>query len=133
MLLFESRAIRYITVILLLLALTPSVALGAALPGKIVPCNGTDCEVCHIAQLAQNLMNTGIFIAVFLSAVLFAWAGWKYLTNAANPGQTGKAKAIFWNVTVGLIIILGAWLLVDTIMKVLVGNTGVMGPWNKIC
>ena len=113
----------------------PSLVLAASLPGQIVPqsCNGTGgCQsICDIATVAQNVLNTGIYIAVFLSAVLFAWAGLKYLTNAANPGEVSRAKEIFFNVAVGLVIILAGWLVVDTLMKTLMGGT--FGPWNKIC
>lgn len=100
---------------------------------KIVPCNGVDCTFCDIAQLAQNILNTGIYIAVFLSAVLFAYAGWKYITAGGDSGGAGEAKKIFWNVGVGLVIILAAWLIVDLIMKMLVSESALFGPWNQVC
>ena len=119
--------------------IAPSIALAAnTLPGQIVPCDGTsinggtECTVCHIATIAQNVLNTGIYIAVFLSAMLFAWAGWLYLTSAAGS-EISRAKSIFFNVVVGLVIILAGWLVVDTLMRTLVGNGGSFGPWNKIC
>lgn len=114
----------------------PSVALAVnALPGQIVPasCNqvGGCQSVCDIATVAQNILNTGIYIAVFLSAVLFAWAGWLYLTNVANSGQHSRAIEVFQNVAIGLVIILAGWLVVDTLMRTLTGAE--FGPWNKIC
>lgn len=117
--------------------IVPSFALAAsALPGQIVPdrCNDVGgCQsVCDIATIAQNVLNTGIYVAVFLSAVLFAWAGWLYLTSVAG-GEISRAKEIFVNVAIGLIIILAGWLVVDTLMRTLVGNGGSFGPWNKIC
>ena len=111
-------------------------AQGAGLPKQIVTCNGAvagnglpACGCEHLIALAQNLINTGIFIAIFLSAMLFAYAGWLYLTNEAI-GEQQKAKGIFANVVIGLIIILAAWLVVDTLMKgVLKDNI----TWNNIC
>jgi hypothetical protein len=105
-------------------------AQGAGLPKSIVPCNGVDCEVCHLATLAQNLLNTGIFMFIFIAAMLFSYAGFLYLTNEAI-GQQQKAKSIFKNVAIGLIILLSAWLVVDTLMKTVLGGT--VGPWNDIC
>ena len=102
----------------------------AGIPKKIVPCNGVDCKVCDLATLAQNLINTGIFIVIFLSALLFAYAGFLYLTNEAI-GEQQKAKKIFGNVAIGLIILLAAWLVVDTLMKSVLG--GSFGPWNNVC
>jgi multisubunit Na+/H+ antiporter MnhF subunit len=114
------------------LLLVPLFASAAGIPDKIVPCDGLNCNMCHIATLAQNVLNTGIFVAVFLSAILFAWAGWKYVT-AGGGGEVSTAKGIFFNVLIGLVIILAAWLIVDTIMRTLVNENASIGPWNKIC
>lgn len=100
------------------------------LPKQIVPCNGVDCTVCHLATLAQNIINTGVFIFVFFSAMMFAYAGFLYVTNEAI-GEQAKARSIFSNVAMGLVILLAAWLVVDTLMKALLG--GDFGPWNDIC
>lgn len=111
--------------------LRPAVGAAASLPGTIVPCSGISCSCGDLVQLAQNVLNTGIYFAVFISAVLFAWAGWKLLTGK-SMGQSGTiedAKKILWNVMIGLVIILAAWLLVDTLMRTLVINQA----WNTIC
>ncbi len=118
--------------VFVILLLVPLLASAAGIPDRIVPCDGVDCNICHIAELAQNVLNTGIFIAVFLSAILFAWAGWKYIT-AGGGGEVSAAKEIFLNVLIGLVIILAAWLIVDTIMRTLVNENASIGPWNKIC
>ena len=123
---------------LLIIVIVPSLVFGAILP-TIVPCDGTninggkECTVCDIATVAQNVLNTGIYVAVFLSAILFAWAGWLYLTNVANPGQIDRAKTIFGNVLIGLLIILAAWIVIDTLMRTLVNPDAQLGPWNEIC
>ncbi|MBI5456918.1 hypothetical protein HY969_04240 [Candidatus Kaiserbacteria bacterium] len=100
------------------------------LPKKIVPCDGLNCTVCSLAELAQNILNAGIVISVFLSAMLFAYAGWLYLTNEAI-GQQQKAKDTFKNVVLGLVIILAAWVIVDTLMKMTLGGNYL--PWNNVC
>src|SRR5689334_14472906 len=95
----------------LLVAVFPMLvfAQGTRLPTQIVPCKGVDCTVCDIATLAQNVINTGVFIFIFLSALMFAYAGFLYLTNEAI-GQQQAAKSIFKNVTIGLVLLLAAWL-----------------------
>ena len=108
--------------------------LALAQQGPIVPqnCSGPDCTICDLVTLAQNVINTGIFIAIFLSAILFAYAGWLYLTSGIEDlGDAKKARSMFKNVVFGLIIILGAWLIVDTIMRTLTGAD--WGPWNNLC
>jgi hypothetical protein len=116
--------------------MSPALTSAAGLT-TIVPCgaetgaNTQLCTVCSLAQLAQNILNDGIYLAVVLSAVLFAWAGFKYLTNIANPGEVSRAKEIFANVAIGLVIILASWLVVDILMRTLVGASG--PPWSAIC
>jgi hypothetical protein len=109
----------------------PVFALGAGMPTQIVTCSGPNCSVCDLANLAQNVLNTAIYLAVFLSAVLFAWAGWEALTAAGSAEKVGHARTIFGNVVLGLVIILAGWLVIDTLMKTM--TNGSFGPWNKIC
>lgn len=138
---FRSKSIRWMTVILILIAISPAITF-AQLDKPIVPCNphidssGTmvdPCTFCHIAQLAQNVLNTGIYIAIFLSALLFAYAGVKYISAGGEPGKATEAKSIFWHVGVGLLLILAAWLIVDMIMGIMLGREVLVGPWNEIC
>src|SRR3989344_936279 len=122
-------------VALLFLVLAPVIVF-AQIP-TIVPCTGatgaTPCTFCHIAQLAQNILNGGIYLAVFLSAILFAYAGWQYITAGGESGKASEAKKIFWNVGVGLLLILAAWLIVDMIMGILTSREALFGPWHQIC
>lgn len=132
---FKSATIRWMTVILILIAISPSITF-AQIP-TIVPCTGAlgdnPCDLCDIAQLAQNVLNGGIYVAVFLSAILFAYAGVMYLTAGGEPGKASEAKKIFWNVGAGLLLILAAWLIVDLIMGVMTNRDALFGPWNQIC
>lgn len=102
---------------------------------QVVPesCNdkGGCRSICDIAKLAQNILINSIFVAVFLSAILFAWAGLRMLMSPANQSEYGKAKNLFYNVLIGFIIILSAWLVIDTLMHVMLGSK--IGPWNSIC
>ena len=113
--------------------LLPAIAAAAALPGQIVPssCNGVNCTCADLVLLAQNVLNTGIYFAVFISAVLFAWAGWMMISGK-SMGESAKideAKKVLWNVMIGLVIMLTAWLIVNTIMKSLTN----IPAWNSIC
>lgn len=117
----------------------PSLSLAAGFV-TIVPTaeQGSKCNdvggcqsICDIALLAQNLLNDAILFAVVVSAVLFAWAGWQYMTSGGNPRQAQKAKGFFTRVLIGLFLIVGAWLLVDTLINVLTGQSGL--HWNRLC
>jgi hypothetical protein len=128
-----------IIILLLVLINVPTLAMAAGLPGQIVTCDGTslnggkECTVCSLATTAQNILNTAIYILVFLSAVLFAWAGFKMLTAGGDSEGYSQGKSILINVIIGLVIVLAGWIVIDTLMKTMVNQGGVLGPWNKIC
>ncbi len=114
--------------------LFPVLALAASgISTTIVPqeCSGPDCTCAHLIQLAQNILNSGIFLSVFMSAIIFAWAGWWFMTgrSVGNSGYIEYAKNVTWNVVIGLVIILAAYLIVDTLMKVLT----TIPLWTSIC
>lgn len=109
----------------------------SGLPKQIVPesCNqpGGCSSICDIGELAQNVLNYGIFVMVVLSAFMFAYGGWKMMTSGGNSEMYAQGKRVFVNVLIGLIMVLAGWIVIDTLMKTLVpGGTG-FGPWNKIC
>ena len=54
-------------------------------------------------HFSSFFINGGIFLSIFLAALLFAYAGWLYMSNEAI-GQKDKAKKLFGNVAIGLIV-----------------------------
>jgi hypothetical protein len=128
----KRRVVLSLVTTLFLLSPVAASALGLV---AIVPstCNGQGgCQsICDIATLAQNALTDGIYIAVFLSAILFAWAGWQLIigSSSGNPEQIRNAKNIFWYVTIGLVLIISAWIIVSVIMAALTNNS----TWNQLC
>ncbi len=82
----------------------------------LVPCEGANCNFSKLVQLAENIIDFLLFkISVPIAGILFAYAGFLYVTASGNPGQVGKATGVFKNVAGGFIIALSAWLLVKLI------------------
>ncbi|HVM73752.1 MAG TPA: hypothetical protein VMU13_02665 [Candidatus Paceibacterota bacterium] len=126
-----------LTVLMVLFFVAPNMVAAAGLTA-IVPsdCNGAGgCQsICDLALLAQNVLNDGIYVAVFLSAILFAWAGFKHMTAGGDMHAINEANKVFSAVFIGLIIILSAWLIVSTLMSVIAGGGATPTlPWNQIC
>lgn len=72
---------------------------------------------------------------MILFAVLAVWAGFGLVTSGGNPTALTDAKSRFTNAFIGLLIVLSAWLLVDTLMRGLLGGEGEIrgyGPWSEI-
>jgi len=85
-------------------------------PGAMVDAT-QQCTFDDLIILAQNVINFLIFnIASPLAAVMFAYAGFLYVTNAGNESRVNEAKGIFWAVFWGFVIVLAAWLTVNMIV-----------------
>ena len=81
----------------------------------------------------QALMNVAVSLGVVLITIFIAWAGVAYLSAPISAEGRDKAKQRLINAIFGLLIMLGAWLLVDSIMKVIYNSSNVQfGPWNTL-
>lgn len=90
----------------------------------LVPCDGADCTFNHLIELIRRVINFLIFkLAVPLAAVSFAVAGVIILTAGGNESKVEQGKEIAWNVVIGLIIALSAWLVVNAILFALSGRS----------
>jgi len=105
-------------VIVLPLIFSPTLAL--AQEGGIVPCNGLDCNFGSFLQLGQNIIDFLLIVSIPLAVIAFVYAGFLYLTAGGSEGQIKKAHSVFGKVLIGFIIILSAWLIVNTILDALV-------------
>jgi len=98
--------------------------------GGLVPCNGPECNLCHLAQLAEKVINFIVQISFVIAALLFAYAGFLYFTAGSDPGKVSSAHKILTDTIVGIIIILTAWLVVNVILTVLTGKG--VNPFTQI-
>jgi hypothetical protein len=108
--------------------------------GGLVTCSGSSCSICHVVDLVNNVIII-LFSAVgMIFAVLMMIAGFGLITSGGNQSALDAAKSKFSNAIIGLIIVMGAWLLVDTVVRGLLkgedGNLGVtfsgFGPWSEV-
>ncbi len=100
-----------------------------------VPCSGRNCSACDFVVLGNTAVKWLIGISFLFFAVLAVRAGFKLVISQGNAGALTEAKSSFTNAFIGLIIILVAYILVDTIMRQLVKGSGVIegyGPWNEV-
>ncbi len=122
---------------------TPVVNAQGFLPGDknssgIVPCGDAGeqaCNFCDLVKLADNSLSFAVYFSVFVATLLFAYAGFLYVTAVGDTGKISTATGIFGKVVVGMIIVLTAWLVVDTVMKTFFDKSDLaenFGPWNDI-
>ena len=73
------------------------------------------------------MINRVVYFVLFglampICAIMFAYAGFLILTAGASTENVGKAKKIFTNAALGLVIAAAAWLIINTIMSLFAIN-----------
>lgn len=125
---------RFILTSLFALALLITPAEFATAQGFII-CQGDSCNACSLVSLIQRLLQFLITLAILFGTLMIMLAGFKMVTAHGNQAEIKKAKEIFTNVAIGITIILLAFTIVDTLMKMLVPNSSAFmggGPWSTI-
>jgi len=99
--------------------------------GPIVPCGGDNqpaCDLCHLWNLASNIINFISFnLAIPVATLMIVVAGVIYMTSGGVDDKIGLAKKVLTNTIIGLVIIFCSWLLVDTLVKTLASSSNFTG------
>ena len=117
----------------------PLMALGAGL----VPCGGPNehpCTICDFFKLIQNVINFILFeIVPPLTILIVAIGGFMFVFSYVNPIEGGpsmiaRAKKLFTALALGLLLIYGSWVLINTFFAVIgvASWTGLKEGWFKI-
>ncbi len=98
----------------------PLFVMGAGL----VPCGekGNECGLSDLITLGNNVIEFLIMIAALIAVILLAIGGFKLVISRGNPAAMEQAKSRIWNVFIGFVIILIAYLVVQTILTLLTGG-----------
>ena len=83
--------------------------------GGLVPCDGVNCTYKDFINLIKNVVIFLIKIGVAFSAVVFAYAGWLYMTSGGDEGKVKQAHEMLTKVLWGFLFALGAFLIVQLI------------------
>jgi len=92
--------------------------------GIISPNNA--CDFNAFMALINKVINFILFsLAVPIAAIMFVYAGAKLVTSGGSTEARTKAKSIFTNALIGLVLAAAAWLIISTILFIL----GYDGGW----
>jgi|GEM_PF-3449698 hypothetical protein len=88
--------------------------------GGIVPCGpGTakaNCTICDIFKLIENLINFLMTVSFSLAAIMVSWGAFLFFTARGNPQQITQARGVITTAVIGIIIVLSAWTVINTII-----------------
>ena len=107
-------------VIVLLMLVMPVISFAYKLGDPLVPCNNTlnPCNFDAFMTLINNVIHFLLFyMAVPIAAIMFFYAGFLMVTSGGSSESKTRAKSIFSNAVIGLVLAAGAWLIVKTILS----------------
>jgi len=87
----------------------------ADIGSTLVPCDGPDCTYENFLTLIKNVIMFLIKVGVAFSAIVFAYAGWLYMTSGGDEGKVKQAHEMLTKVLWGFLFALGAYLIVQLI------------------
>lgn len=102
---------------------TPLVVFGGGSHG-IVPTTsicgepGDPLQGKDLIHLINHIIEYAVYLTIFVATIMFAYAGFLYVTAAARTENHQKARSVFSSVLIGFVIVISAWLIVDIILTV---------------
>jgi hypothetical protein len=95
-------------------------------------CTGLNCQLCNLFALADTLIKYAIYVAVPIGGAVFAYAGFLFITSGGSTENASKARTLFFDVILGFIFVLIAFLVVDTIIQTLANGTFTGANWRGV-
>lgn len=91
------------------------------------------CTFCHFLVLFKRIVDFLTTVIAFPVLVLMIIIGGiMFLTSSGSEKQLNKAKEILKAAFIGVVIILCAWLVIDTVITVLTPIDSPIQGWNEI-
>lgn len=124
-----------ISLFIFLMLIMPVVSLAENI--VLVPCTNTpingvipDADLCGfnaLMALVNKVINFILYyMAIPIAAIMFAYAGFLMVTAGGEAaGARTKAKSIFFNALIGLVLAAACWLIVKLILSIV----GYNGTW----
>lgn len=103
--------------------------------GPIIPDEVNRCAAGYglLMQVINNIIQFVITIVIaFITPLVIAYAGFLYVVSPTNLGNREKANNILMNLLVGVMVALGAWLIVDAVMAVFYNPGSVGATWTEL-
>jgi len=119
--------------LLFLLLLAPILTSAAGL----VPCGGPNepaCTACHLLVLVQNVLDFALKMAFLIIIGFIVYGGFRWIFSLGKEENLKAGQQIITNAIIGLIIILSAWIIVNTVFWIIkeMGGDDYTGTWFHI-
>jgi len=106
----------------------------------LVPCGDPGeppCELCHLFVLFKNIVDFLLFkivppLAILMLVIAGSMYILAYLEVIGDPKWISQSKSLIWSVVIGLIIIYGAWLIVNLFFQLIGISTEAKNPFREL-
>ena len=101
----------------------------------LVPCGpgvagNETCDFCDLLKLVESIIDFTLYkIAIPLAVVFVIYGGFMIMTAGSSSERVSQGKKIIQAAVIGILIALLAWLLIDTILKVVATGDGMPNQW----
>ena len=100
----------------------------------------TLCTICDLFTLLQSIVTkANSYFALPLAALMLGYGGFLMVLSGfqgGNPALWTKGKKVLTNTLIGIVIIFGSWLAIDTLLKTIGAYqhaaSSKFGPWHVI-
>ena len=80
------------------------------------------CGLCQVLETGKNIFQYGLYLAATIAVFFLIIAGFRYVTAGSNE-DVSSAKEAMQKTIYGLLIIIAAWVLVNSIMHAVAGGS----------
>ncbi|MCD6148962.1 hypothetical protein J7J18_06350 [bacterium] len=97
------------------------------------------CQFCHFFVMLDAILDFIFQISIVIAALMLSFAGLLYIMSVmeflpGGPQTLSQAKSIIGSVFLGLLIIFGAWVIINLFFQIIGVShwTGLSGGWFEI-
>lgn len=94
---------------------------------KYMPIEPITPGIASIPEFIKSILDIMIKVGIPVATIFIIWSGFSFITAQGDEGKLRKAKSgLFW-ASIGLAVLLGAWLIANAIVGTI---TQLGGPVN---
>jgi len=88
------------------------------------------CSFCDAVIVSSNIITYLTELAIVIAVAMIAYGAILMMISAGNQTKFADGRSTMTSAIIGLVVTLSAWLIVNTILHLLSGNSPI--PWNQI-
>lgn len=101
--------------------------------GGLVTCSGpNECGTCEFVDTLENVFHWLVSLATIAATIFIVIAGVKLATSGGDADAREFAKKVLTNISIGFLLVLASFAIVNTIIQVLVPTGSPILSWNRV-